>query len=213
MPPPRSSESRTNSLAFAKTDCHTCTANQRRCDRKRPRCSSCSGINIVCGGYPMQLKWSKTKSMQLKAPMFSKQTDDPFYLDPLSLRASIHLKDRNTRSQPHKPRRFRFVAEAPGRKQTSIESCETRIQRSSANPDETQARPFIQPSNIAIDRSIHQSTPCTPWLGTLDDGIHGKETSYSYVNHSEYRIRHSCRHKPRPRTKRHVRPICNVLSD
>lgn len=172
MPLP-SSEPRTNSLAFAKTDCHTCTANQRRCDRKRPRCSSCSGNNIVCGGYPMQLTWSKTR--QPRAAMFSERRDDPFYLEPLSLQASIHVKDRNSRSRSHKPRKFRFVAEqVPGRKHTVPESCEARIRQSSAYPGETRARASIQQSNIAMDRSINQCTPGSPFLGTLDDGVHGE---------------------------------------
>ena len=174
MPPP-SSEPRTNSLAFAKTDCHTCTANQCRCDRKRPRCSSCSAKNIVCGGYPMQLTWSKSKPIQPRAAMFSEQIDDPFHLEPLSFQASIHVRDRNSRSRPHKPRKFRFVTEqAPGRKQTSTESCEARIKQSSAYPGETHARASIQQSNIAMDRSIHQCTPDSPLLGTLNDGVHGE---------------------------------------
>jgi hypothetical protein len=173
MPPP-SSESRTNSLAFAKTDCHTCTANRRQCDRKRPRCSSCSAKNIVCGGYPMQLTWSKSKPIQ---PMFLEPIDDPFYLEPLSLKASLHVRDRNRGSRPYKPRKFRFVAEqATGRKQTSPETGEAHIRRSSAYPGGKRARTSIQQSSIALDRSIYQctSTPGSPLLGTLDDGVHGK---------------------------------------
>jgi hypothetical protein len=122
----------------------------------------------------MQLTWSKSKPIQ---PMFSEQTDDPFHLEPLSLKASIHARDRNSRSRPYKPRKFRFVAEqAIGQKQISTEIGEAHIQRSFACPGEKQARASCQQSNIALDRSIYQctSTPGSPLLGTLDDGVHGK---------------------------------------
>lgn len=174
MPPPAPMP-RTNSLAFAKTDCHTCTANLCRCDRKRPRCSSCSGRNIVCGGYPMQLTWSKSKPIQSRVSMFLQPTEDPFHLEPLSLQASIHVRDRNSRSRPHKPRKFKFVAEkTPGRKQISTESCEARIGQSSAYHGEPQARTSTQQSNTALDRPIHQISLGSPLPGTLDDDIQGK---------------------------------------
>lgn len=163
-------EPRTNSLAFAKTDCHTCTANQRRCDRKRPRCSSCSGKKIVCGGYSMQLTWPKRKSIQPSAA-----TDDPFRLEPLSYHASIYARDPNSRSRPLKPRKFRFVAEnAPSRKQTATESCQARVKPSSAYVNETQACASVQQSNFSKDRSIDQCTYGSPLLGTLDDGARGE---------------------------------------
>lgn len=174
MPPP-SSKPRTNSLAFAKTDCHTCAANQRRCDRKRPRCSSCSGKNIVCGGYPMQLTWSKSRPIQPKAVMFPGQTDDPFHLEPLSLQASIHFKDENSRSRSHRFRKIRFVAEeAPSRKQPSSESCGARIKQDSACTRGNQAWASIQQSNIATDSSLYQCTPGSPVPRTFSDGDHGE---------------------------------------
>jgi hypothetical protein len=140
MPPP-SSERRTNSLAFAKTDCHTCTANQRRCDRKRPRCSSCSGRNVVCGGYPMQLTCSRSKPIQPRAAMFSEQIDDPFYLEHLSTQASIHVRDMKSRTRPLKSRKLTFIPEKnPCRKQTFAKSCQSPVTRSSACLGESQSR-------------------------------------------------------------------------
>lgn len=123
----------------------------------------------------MQLTWSKSKPIKPSAATFSEQTDDPFRLEPLSFQASIHVRDRNSRSRPHRSRKIRFVAEeAPGRKQASTEPCEACIKQISAYPGETQARAFIQQSNIAMDRSLYQCTPGNPLLGTLDDVLHGE---------------------------------------
>jgi hypothetical protein len=173
MPPPAPMP-RTNSLAFAKTDCHTCIANQRRCDRTRPRCSSCSGRNIICGGYPMQLTWPKSKPIQSRAAILLQPTEDPFHLEPLSLQAPIHVKDRNSRSRPHKPRKFKFVAgKTPGQKQISTESFEARIGQSSACHGEPPARTSTQQSNTALDRPIRQFSLGSPLPGTLDNDIQG----------------------------------------
>lgn len=174
MPTP-SSATRTNSLAFAKTDCHTCAAKQRRCDRNRPRCSTCSGKDIVCGGYPMQLTWSRSKPTWPRADMSSEPTDDPFHLEPLSYQASIHVRDRSSRSRPYKPRKFKFVHEkASGRKLTSPGSHEVRIKQSSARADEIQARNSVQQNNTTIDRSIDQGTPGSPLLEYFGKDVHGK---------------------------------------
>jgi hypothetical protein len=182
MPPPASIP-RTNSLAFAKTDCHTCTANQRRCDRKRPRCFSCSGRNIVCGSYPMQLTWPKSKPIQPRAAMFLQPTEDPFYLEPLSLQASIQVRDRNSRSRPHKPRKFKFVVEkTPGRKHISTESCEAHIGQSSAYHGEPQPWTSTQKSNTALDRPIHQIALGSPLSGTLDDDIQSKMRHHMLIS-------------------------------
>jgi hypothetical protein len=48
---------RTNSLGWAKTDCHTCQSTSQRCDRRRPRCQSCTNQGIICGGYVQKLQW------------------------------------------------------------------------------------------------------------------------------------------------------------
>lgn len=42
---------RTNSLGWAKSDCHTCQSTSRLCDRRRPRCDTCTAQGIICGGY------------------------------------------------------------------------------------------------------------------------------------------------------------------
>ncbi len=53
---------RTNSLAFAKSDCHTCASIGLRCDRHRPRCSTCQDSGRLCQGYSMQLTWQRSHS-------------------------------------------------------------------------------------------------------------------------------------------------------
>ncbi|KAH8655362.1 fungal-specific transcription factor domain-containing protein [Xylariales sp. PMI_506] len=48
---------RTNSLGWAKSDCHTCQSAQRICDRRRPRCDACTAKGVTCGGYIQELHW------------------------------------------------------------------------------------------------------------------------------------------------------------
>ncbi|KAI2727352.1 transcriptional regulator family: Fungal Specific TF [Penicillium roqueforti] len=53
------SGNRTNSLAFAKNDCHTCAALKEGCDRQRPRCGTCISNRRACGGFAMDLVWKE----------------------------------------------------------------------------------------------------------------------------------------------------------
>ncbi|KIX08470.1 uncharacterized protein Z518_03126 [Rhinocladiella mackenziei CBS 650.93] len=48
---------RTNSLGWAATDCHTCQSNRRQCDRRRPRCDTCTHSGVICGGFSQRLDW------------------------------------------------------------------------------------------------------------------------------------------------------------
>ncbi|KIW11120.1 hypothetical protein PV08_10420 [Exophiala spinifera] len=48
---------RTNSLAFAKSDCHTCKSKQRKCDRQRPICKTCQDAGDKCAGFQTRLVW------------------------------------------------------------------------------------------------------------------------------------------------------------
>src|ERR1700761_7538295 len=48
---------RTNSLGYAKYDCHTCSALKRACDRQRPRCGPCLFSRQRCGGFATNLVW------------------------------------------------------------------------------------------------------------------------------------------------------------
>lgn len=51
----------TNSLAFARTDCHTCVSAARTCDRRRPQCSTCRDLGIKCGGFATPLSWDNNR--------------------------------------------------------------------------------------------------------------------------------------------------------
>jgi hypothetical protein len=104
------SQPRTNSLAFAKTDCHTCAAQRRKCDRRRPRCSPCLSNGVKCGGFPMQLSWSRRKPAAPREARILDEAEDPFYLEPLSLKMAAHSKARDRRHHLKPPQQFKFVA-------------------------------------------------------------------------------------------------------
>ena len=53
----KDSRRRTNSLGFAKIDCHTCSTLSNRCDRQRPRCGTCLTSGRKCGGFALDLVW------------------------------------------------------------------------------------------------------------------------------------------------------------
>lgn len=48
---------RTSSLRFAQTDCHICASLGEKCNRHRPRCSTCLDQGRRCGGFAMRLSW------------------------------------------------------------------------------------------------------------------------------------------------------------
>lgn len=54
---------RTNSLAFAQADCHTCGVAGDRCDRQRPKCSTCLLKGRECGGFAMPLSWDPRRML------------------------------------------------------------------------------------------------------------------------------------------------------
>ncbi|KAJ9606635.1 hypothetical protein H2200_008643 [Cladophialophora chaetospira] len=56
---------RTNSLGYAKHDCHTCSALKRACDRQRPRCGPCLLSRQRCGGFATKLVW---KNVEVPSP-------------------------------------------------------------------------------------------------------------------------------------------------
>lgn len=54
-------EKRTNSLAFSRTPCHTCSSAQRDCDRRRPRCGTCLRAGVSCAGFATPLTWDSSR--------------------------------------------------------------------------------------------------------------------------------------------------------
>ncbi|KAE8147898.1 fungal-specific transcription factor domain-containing protein [Aspergillus avenaceus] len=53
---------RTNSLAFARSDCHTCAARGQKCDRQRPQCATCITQGRKCGGFATPLSWDDRRT-------------------------------------------------------------------------------------------------------------------------------------------------------
>ncbi|KAH8810619.1 fungal-specific transcription factor domain-containing protein [Xylogone sp. PMI_703] len=163
-PPP---QSRTNALAFAKTDCHTCIANKRQCDRKRPRCSSCSGRDIVCGGYPIPLTWpKKSQQNQHSVSTSPKQVDDTFFLEPLSLQASMHMRDKHGRPQPRRLQRFRFVNSAQAERQKRTLTSKPGVKVSSVCPHEAREWTSTPQDTGTLNSAHHQCTRGSPLLRT-----------------------------------------------
>lgn len=111
---PLGKSKRTNSLAFAQTDCHTCTSLDERCDRRRPQCSTCLGQSRKCGGFATPLSWDP-KRMWSDGP--SAATGDASNC--LERRGSTaadpspagNLTNTNGRSGQTRP--FRFVKGTP----------------------------------------------------------------------------------------------------
>jgi hypothetical protein len=62
---------RTNSLAFATTDCHRCITYVKRCDRLRPQCSTCLQRGQKCPGFVTPLFWDTRRSF-VAEPVTSK---------------------------------------------------------------------------------------------------------------------------------------------
>lgn len=54
---------RSNSLGFARTDCHTCASLGDQCDRQRPRCSTCLDHGRRCGGFATSLSWDSRRML------------------------------------------------------------------------------------------------------------------------------------------------------
>lgn len=112
-------DKRTNSLAFARSDCHTCSANDERCDRRRPRCSTCLNQGRKCGGFATTLSWDSRR-------MWS---DNPSVVNdnPTGLFSGNTTTDATPRAvliadRPAPPRRFRFI-EGPSKPRKQRKTC------------------------------------------------------------------------------------------
>ena len=111
---------RTNSLAFAKSDCHTCASLGLSCDRQRPRCIACQDSGRLCHGYSMKLTWQQSHSVSNKPPKVkattSQATDTTTYQ---ALANFSPVPDRPMESvtpRARGSRRFTFVAGRPAKR-------------------------------------------------------------------------------------------------
>ena len=90
---------RTNSLGYAKHDCHTCSALKRACDRQRPHCGPCLLSRQRCGGFATNLVWKDVEVPSLAEDMA-----------PRSGSGSPNSNFRQYRNEPaRKDRGFKFV--------------------------------------------------------------------------------------------------------
>ncbi|KAI9043602.1 uncharacterized protein KD926_003372 [Aspergillus affinis] len=62
MNPTTQTRRKPNSLAFARTDCHTCAASGAQCDRQRPQCTVCLTQGQKCGGFATPLSWDERRT-------------------------------------------------------------------------------------------------------------------------------------------------------
>ncbi|RAH66728.1 uncharacterized protein BO66DRAFT_459120 [Aspergillus aculeatinus CBS 121060] len=110
---------RTNSLAFAQTDCHTCASSGEHCDRRRPKCSTCLRQGRRCDGFVTPLSWDPRRM----------KTDD----------SAVHPlpADPSIMSNSTPPQRFQFVTGARVRKRrrTGPATARARPARRSATPE------------------------------------------------------------------------------
>ena len=111
---------RTNSLAFAKSDCHTCSSLSLHCDRQRPRCTPCQNAGILCQGYSMKLTWHQNHSMVNRPPKVKSVAVPPQEPSDVSRKGSVVKEDPGQKDKspgspttPEQNRQFMFVAARP----------------------------------------------------------------------------------------------------
>lgn len=126
---------RTNSLAFAQTDCHTCASQGQRCDRRRPQCSTCLDQGRKCGGFATPLSWDpKRMWSDNQTTTIGDSPTDNTDMQPIT---SYNPPPSSGRS------RFRFVKGAP-RPRKRRKACPPRSQ-SGVQEDLSLATPNVLP--------------------------------------------------------------------
>ncbi|BAE60999.1 unnamed protein product [Aspergillus oryzae RIB40] len=91
---------RTNSLAFARADCHTCTSRGQKCDRQRPHCTTCISHGRKCGGFATPLSWDHRRTRKRALASHDDSGEDAAVTTP---------KIGNGQIGKDPPRHFRFV--------------------------------------------------------------------------------------------------------
>lgn len=99
---------RTNSLGWAGSDCHTCAAGRKQCDRRRPFCRTCTSSGARCHGYAMKLDWQPgvasrghMKKKKLQVPVHSSRPPDP--KEPVMFTFIDENDPKKTRRRGRKP--------------------------------------------------------------------------------------------------------------
>jgi hypothetical protein len=105
---------RTNSLAFAQADCHTCATLNDQCDRRRPRCSTCLSKGRKCDGFAVSLSWDpKRMIFTHTATSDGNNNNEAAAADSIPIETSTNLSVRPDTGTSAKragpPMRFRFM--------------------------------------------------------------------------------------------------------
>ncbi|KAJ9644424.1 hypothetical protein H2204_001776 [Knufia peltigerae] len=164
---------RTNSLGWAKTDCHTCAEKQRICDRRRPKCSACLEDGGICGGYIQALNWERG-TLRLGTSKFKSAAQRKSSPEETSPTPS------QSQSQPPLPQPSAFVfvdqtqsSEKPRKKARK----NSKSSMSVATPLDRSARSSVS----STWNSVGPASPSTPWSLTKST----TPLSTTYESHSD----------------------------
>ncbi|KAK7547187.1 fungal-specific transcription factor domain-containing protein [Phyllosticta citricarpa] len=147
---------RTNSLAFAKTDCFSCAAIGRRCDRLRPLCHACLQNGTACRGFPTTLSWQHKRSNITRGPTKNaKKSDVPSKQDA----SPITISRRNASAQS-----FKFVTARPWKQQRKSSAAKSppEIDSCSQSPRSVEMRSDNSPVDVESDATAGSPSATKP---------------------------------------------------
>ena len=151
---------RTNSLGWAQSDCHTCSALGRRCNRRRPRCDSCTAQDVICGGYVQRLDWqrgvaSRGKLQGVKLTVDRHCLIDRSFPKPVAL---TFLQETGLQPKPKPRRRKQKVAETQKREISHEEEAPpldvVRLDERKQSPHKTQLGDTDQKIKLVLCQSL-----------------------------------------------------------
>ncbi|KIV79093.1 hypothetical protein PV11_06679 [Exophiala sideris] len=177
---------RTNSLAFAKSDCHTCSSLSLHCDRQRPRCTPCQNAGILCQGYSMKLTWHQNHSMVNRPPKVKSVPIQPQESNDVPRKGSIVKgnpsqidKSPGSPSTSEQSRQFMFVAARPPKRRkkshqvtdsgATNETPRRRASSKTAIAGPTVDRPTQTPASEAARRPSNVTVADTPLTDIVSD--------------------------------------------
>lgn len=149
-----------NPRSVSSTNCHTCKAHGRRCDRQRPHCATCISLAVKCGGFETPLQWGRgsnlsstqTKTRGNSSPILSCANDveaNPINPTKTTFPASVNSSASF--------RKFTFV---DGRKSKWRKRLDSNSGKSKASLSETQEDVSLQYQEYPISmpvESIHST--------------------------------------------------------
>ncbi|KAK8170114.1 fungal-specific transcription factor domain-containing protein [Phyllosticta citrichinensis] len=156
---------RTNSLAFAKTDCFSCAAIGRRCDRLRPLCHACLQTGTACRGFPTTLSWQHKRSnisQGAGAARNAKKSDVPSKQGASPI--SVSRRDASVQS-------FKFVTARPWKQQRKSSAAKSPCEKDSCSqsPGSTEMQSDNSPVDIATVES--DATTGSPTTSKPQDNV------------------------------------------